>query len=119
MLNNLKKINIALIILLFLSILACKASANEQDTRVSELDYVDKKLNILYKKIFNQIKHANQKKLQKAQRTWILFRNQDCTWAFNAEPLDCMIHRTEMRIKELSQTEFFDIEGNYLSVDEE
>lgn len=101
---------------LILMISAWKVLANSADTRPYELDQANKKLNAIYKKIFDNLKSSDQIKLKKAQREWIHFRDLDCAWAFDAEPLDCMIDRTENRAKELENTDFFDKAGNYSSI---
>lgn len=90
--------------------------AADQDTRQFELLKADQKLNVLYQEILSRLPKAGQSKFTKAQRTWISFRDLDCKWAFDAEPLDCMIDRTENRAKELEQTVFFDAAGVYQRV---
>src|SRR5438309_1095621 len=90
--------------------------AADQDTRQFELRKADQKLNELYQKILRRLSEVEQSKFRKAQRAWISFRNLDCKWAFGAEPLDCMIDRTENRAKELEQTVFFDAAGAYQQV---
>lgn len=87
--------------------------AGAQDTRKFELRTSDEKLNQLYQEILRRLPAEEQPKLRKAQRAWITFRDLDCKWAFGAEQLDCMIDRTENRLRELDQTVFFDSTGAY------
>lgn len=84
-----------------------------QDTRQFELRKADQKLNEVYQGILRRLPAVEQLKFKKAQRAWISFRDLDCKWAFGAEPLDCMIDRTENRARELEQTVFFDATGAY------
>ncbi|WP_162263954.1 lysozyme inhibitor LprI family protein [Legionella shakespearei] len=86
------------------------------DTRLYELNYVDKKLNNVYKKILKKLPFESRRKLIKSQRQWIVFRDLDCAWAFSAEPVDCLIERTDKRAKELENTTFFDLKGEYISI---
>jgi len=93
------------------TLVAIKVSAGSQDTRPYELDYANKRLNSIYKTILGKIQPSDRMKLKKAQREWIIFRDLDCSWALSAEPLDCLIDRTENRAKELEQTEFVTVKG--------
>lgn len=103
----------------FFMIVAITASAGRQDTRPYELDHANKKLNSIYRIILGKMKFSDQMKLKKAQREWIIFRDLDCTWAYSAEPLDCMIDRTKNRTKELEETTFSDVKGEYISIENE
>lgn len=94
------------------------ANAIGQDTRNAEFEYADKKLNIIYRKIMFSLNDVEKNKLRRAQRAWIVFRDLDCAWAFDAEPIDCMIDRTDNRTRELKESLFSDIQGRYLSVNE-
>ena len=84
-----------------------------QDTRQAELGRANQKLNEVYQQILHRLAEPEQGKLKKSQRAWIAFRDLDCKWAFGAEPVDCMIDRTENRVRELEQTVFFDKAGAY------
>ena len=90
--------------------------AADQDTRQFELRKANQKLNDLYQEMLRRLPEVEQPKLKKAQRAWISLRDLDCKWAFGAEPLDCMIDRTENRVRELEQTVFFDSAGAYQRV---
>jgi uncharacterized protein YecT (DUF1311 family) len=84
-----------------------------QDTRQAESSRADQRLNDVYQQILHRLTEPEQAKLKRAQHAWIAFRDLDCKWAFAAEPLDCMIDRTENRVRELEQTVFFDKKGAY------
>ena len=116
-LESMKKSKIKLICMTILMSCSMQVIANDQYTRPYELAHANKRLNTTYNKILSKLQQPDQLKLKKAQRAWIVFRNLDCAWAFNAEPLDCMIDRTENRAKELEKTEFFDVKSNYLSIE--
>jgi len=87
--------------------LAMNICADEQDK------FYDKHLNKLYKEQMNHLKDKGEAKtnLRKAQRAWILFRNQDCNymagdrensgsiWALTYNK--CLTKRTRTRIQEL------------------
>lgn len=105
-----------LTLIIFFITLSVDVWPYKQDSRASELDYSNKKLNLIYKKILSNIPESTLITLKKAQRQWIIFRNLDCKWAYSAEQLDCMIDRTENRTKELEETYFFDQNGNYKSI---
>lgn len=100
----------------FLFLATMKVAANTADTRPYELERANKNLNSIYQKILGNLQSSDQIKLKKAQREWIIFRDSDCLWAFSAEPQDCLIDRTESRVKELESTLFFDKKGNYSSI---
>jgi uncharacterized protein YecT (DUF1311 family) len=89
------------------------ASAMAQDTRAAELATADQKLNAVFKKISAKLNGEEKAKLIKAQRAWLAFRDVDCTWAFRAEPLDCLIDRTTNRTNELESSAFRDVNGRY------
>lgn len=114
-LENRKKLVIQFVSVLFLIIVAFHANAVNQDTRPDELSYSDKKLNHFYRKILSRLTPSEQIKFKKAQQQWIIFRDLDCAWAFQAEPLDCLIERTDNRLRELRETIFTDTKGNYTS----
>jgi uncharacterized protein YecT (DUF1311 family) len=84
-----------------------------QDTRQAELSKADQRLNKVYRQLLQRLAEPEQAKLRKAQRAWIEFRNLDCKWAFGAQPLDCMVDRTETRVQQLEETVFFDKAGAY------
>jgi uncharacterized protein YecT (DUF1311 family) len=84
-----------------------------QDTRAAELAAADQKLNKIFKKISGRLDVKEKAKLVKAQRAWLAFRDLDCSWAFRAEPLDCLIDRTTNRTNELEATAFRDANGKY------
>jgi uncharacterized protein YecT (DUF1311 family) len=84
-----------------------------QDTRSAELMRANRKLDSLYGQILDRLSGAEQDRLKRAQRVWLQFRDLDCKWAFDVEPLDCMIDRTENRVRELEQTSFTDKAGAY------
>ena len=113
--NN--KINNSIISIGFLMFLSFQVTAVHQDTRQSELEFANKNLNVIYQKILNKLHPSDQIKLKRSQRAWIGFRDLDCAWAYSAEPMDCMIDRTESRTKELERTEFFNSKGDYLSIE--
>lgn len=100
------------VILLFASI-APAGFAAAQDTRAVELVAADQKLNDVFKKISVKLNAEERAKLTKAQRAWLVFRDLDCSWAFRAEPLDCLIDRTANRTNELETTVFRDVNGRY------
>ena len=100
-LDNKKVLGVKLVVMVFLMVLATQATANDKDIKVYELKYFDGKLNSLYKQIHSRLEPSDQIKLKNSQRAWIIFRNLDCTWAFPAEPIDCMIDRTYNRVEEL------------------
>lgn len=100
------------VILLFTSI-ASTGPAAAQDTRAAELAAADQKLNGVFKKISGKLNAEEKAKLIKAQRAWLVFRDLDCSWAFRAEPLDCLIDRTTNRTNELETTAFRDANGTY------
>lgn len=110
------KISRKLVGTIFFMLLAFQVKANDQDTRPAELEYANKRLNEVYKQIIGKLEPSEQIKLRKSQRQWITFRDLDCAWAFGAEPLDCLIDRTDNRMKELSHTWFFDVKGSYFSI---
>src|SRR5450830_1401846 len=79
----------------------------------------DKELNRVYQTVLKQLDTyqdngpATKKLLILAQRKWVEFRNADCAAVerlyqggsvANAMYLDCMVHHTEQRIKELQPT---------------
>jgi hypothetical protein len=116
-LANKKESNIKLVSILFLISLTYQVFASNQDTRPYELNDANKRLNDIYKKIIGKLRPTDRAKLKKAQREWIIFRDLDCEWAFSAEPLDCLIDRTEHRVVELDRTEFFNTKNDYLSIE--
>ena len=87
------------------------------DTRPAELAVANKKLNSTYQLLLKRISTENQTNLRAAQRAWIQFRDLDCKWAFAAEINDCLIERTDSRIRQLNETLFFDFKGNYETLD--
>ncbi|MBB3117704.1 lysozyme inhibitor LprI family protein [Pseudoduganella violacea] len=97
--------------------LAAAVSAFAQSTRDAELRSADKKLNEVYAKVSGRMEAGERAKLQKAQRVWLQFRDMDCKWAFPAEPVDCLVNRTNNRKKELEQSLFFDTQGKYTSLE--
>lgn len=106
-----------LIMATFLVIITSQANSKNQGTNSYELDYADKKLNKYYKKIMNKLDTTDRIKLRESQRQWIIFRNLDCQWAFPSKPLDCLIERTNNRLKELKETLFRDTKGNYSEIE--
>ncbi|KTD42346.1 lysozyme inhibitor LprI family protein [Legionella quateirensis] len=80
-----------------------------QDTRPAELDYANTKLNSIYQKIIGVLNDKERLKLRNAQRSWLAFRDQDCAWWVWAEPLECLIDRTENRTKELTETFLYEM----------
>lgn len=106
-----------LVSIVCLLIITQQVIASHQDTRAYELEYANKNLNVIYRKIMNKLQSSEQFKLRKAQREWIIFRDLDCSWAYGAEPIDCAIERTQTRAKELEETMFFDIQGNYSTIE--
>ena len=104
------------ILMLCCLVLASNAWAALGDTRGAELDTADAKLNTVYKKIVASLGRDDAQKLKLAQRAWLKFRDLDCAWAYSAEPLDCMIQRTEERSSSLEETYFTDSAGGYVSV---
>lgn len=112
-----KKLGIRLILLIFLYSIALSAIAVQGSTGKAELEYYDKQLNLIYRKIYSKLSPDDQRKFKISQREWINFRDKDCTWAFTAVPLECLIDRTDNRIQELSETVFFDSKGNYSTIE--
>lgn len=112
-LNLQKKI----VIMFFLISIALCANANNQDTRPYELESSNNRLNKVYKKILDRLQPDEQIKLRKSQRAWIIFRDLDCKWAFSAEPLDCLVDRTDNRANELENTVFSDLKNNYGAIE--
>lgn len=100
------------VILLIASIASARSTA-AQDTRAAELAAANQKLNDVFKKISGKLNAEERAKLIKAQRAWLVFRDLDCSWAFRAEPLDCLIDRTTNRTNELETTAFRDANGRY------
>ncbi len=98
-------------------IFSLNANAIIDDTRPYELQYANEKLNILYNRIYKSLKDSEKKKLRNAQRQWIIFRDLDCKWAFRSSPLDCLIDRTDNRVRELKATLFSNIKGEYITID--
>jgi uncharacterized protein YecT (DUF1311 family) len=89
------------------------SSAVAQHTRAAELAAADQKLNDVLRKISGKLNSEEKAKLIKAQHAWLIFRDIDCSWAFRAEPLDCLIDRTTNRTNELETTAFRDVNGRY------
>lgn len=114
---NISKFSIKFLSIAFLMNLTFQAYANNQDTRAYELAYTDKKLNKYYKKLLAKLHLSDQIKLKKAQRQWIVFRDLDCSWSFKKEPLDCRIERTKNRLEEFQESNFFDTQGRYSSIE--
>ena len=102
-----------LLIIFFCTCIVFSASAAAQDTRAAELAAADQKLNVIFKKISGKLSSEEKAKLIKAQRAWLAFRDLDCSWAFRAEPLDCLIDRTTNRTNELETSAFRDVNGKY------
>ena len=116
---NRKKISAKIIILMLLMTSAFQVVANEQDTGLAEFKGSNRKLNDVYKQIIDRITPSEQIKLRKSQRAWIIFRDLDCEWASPGNILACMMDRTEIRTKELSEAYFFDMNHNYTSIEDE
>lgn len=110
--HNQKTASIKLLGIIFLMVFSFKSIAVYQDTRPAEFAMADNELNKSYKAIYNKLSTTDRIKFKKAQRQWIIFRDSDC----NNEHLDCIIERTNTRIKELQETRFFDKNGNYSSL---
>lgn len=106
-LNHQEKLICKLLNILLIMFLPCQAIAINQDTRQAEVKYFDEKLNSCYKKILQKLGPVDQVKLRKAQRQWIIFRDLDCNWAYSVHSLDCLITRTETRIKELEDSKLY------------
>lgn len=106
---------IVLLLALFLSLSSTFNSFAEVggDTRPDEYAYVDKELNSTYTQLLNMLSPEKQLLLRKSQKAWLIFRDLDCKWAFTAEPLDCLIDRTTLRVNELKDTFFEDKVGKY------
>lgn len=109
--NKNKLISIIFLVFIF------QTDGISQDTRPYELEDSDRRLNEYYKKIINTIRPAEQIKLKKAQRQWIIFRDLDCSWTCGGRLLDCLIDRTDDRIKQLQETYFYDKQGKLLSIE--
>jgi uncharacterized protein YecT (DUF1311 family) len=108
-----------LAILLFLSsqLLLTPAVAVNGDTRPAELATANDKLNKVYKSLMTRLAQKDRENLKSAQRIWISLRDADCKWASPAEPLDCMIDRTERRTDELRASMFQASNGDYTSLE--
>jgi uncharacterized protein YecT (DUF1311 family) len=106
-------------VLLFLSsqLLLNPAQAVNGDTRPAELATANDKLNKVYKSLMTQLEQKDREKLKNAQRIWITLRDVDCKWASPAEPLDCMIDRTDRRTDELRTSMFRASNGKYTSLE--
>lgn len=106
-------------ILLFLSshLLLTPATAVNGDTRPAELAAANDKLNNVYKSLMTRLEQTDREKLKNAQRIWISLRDADCKWASPAEPLDCMIDRTDRRTDELRASMFRSSNGDYTSLE--
>ena len=87
------------------------------DTRPAELATANDKLNKAYKSLMTQLEQKDREKLRNAQRIWISLRDADCKWASPAEPLDCMIDRTDRRTDELRASMFNTSNGKYTSLE--
>ena len=100
----------------FIFLLICSINSvavGLQDTRPAELESANTKLNSIYQKIIGVLNDKERLKLRKAQRSWLAFRDQDCAWWVWAEPLECLIDRTENRTKELEETFLYEMgQGN-------
>ena len=102
----------------FMSIKSCRSyGGNFSIPKTEKLKDSDKKLNEIYKIIMNKLVPAEQIKLRKAQRQWIVFRDFDCAWESNRGLQGCLVVRTNIRIKQLKETYFFDKENNYFSIE--
>ena len=86
------------------------------DTRPAEFKEADVQLNMVYRKLMNELRPDYREKLKAGQQAWLKFRDIDCKWAFPAELLDCMIDRTMNRTKELQGSLFEAVDGKYREV---
>jgi Lysozyme inhibitor LprI len=106
------------IVAILLSGFVQDALAVQGDTRGLELEAANHQLNNAYRRIMSMISPTDQKALKEAQRQWIKFRDQDCKWAFKAEPMECLMGRTESRVKELQESLIERTDGKYTTVGE-
>ena len=98
-------------------LLLSPAMAVNGDTRPAELASADSALNRVYKSLMTRLAPKDREQLKNAQRLWMSLRDADCKWASPAEPLDCMIDRTERRTDELRSSMFQANNGEYTSLD--
>jgi hypothetical protein len=105
------------VVLLTFCIPFASAQAVAGDTRPAEYAMADKELNKTYTALMNRLRKEDKESLKKAQRIWISLREADCKWVSPAEPLDCMIERTEHRTTELKASIFEAANGEYTSLE--
>ena len=107
------------ILLIFgLSVSSLGVAAVEGDTRPYEYSHANEELNSTYRLLLAKLNSEKQVHLRKAQKTWIKLRDFDCKCAEGAEPLDCLIERTDSRTKELKDTLFEDRNGKFGTLDD-
>ena len=93
---------------------ACSSKANTtvamENCGKAGLDDANRRVNLAYQKALPTFPADQQAKLRAAERTWIAFREQDCRVYTGADAgsmaaptyLNCMVERTETRIRELA-----------------
>ena len=94
---------------------ACSSKANTtvdmEECGKAGLADADRRLNTAYQTALPSFPADQQAKLRAAERTWVLFRDQDCRVYTGADAgsmaapayLNCMVERTETRIRELGE----------------
>ena len=97
------------------SMVLASGSAVAQNTRPAEYEYADAKLNATYRNLLARLSAADAVALRKAQRSWIAFRDADCTFGW-AERFDCLIQRTDEREEQLQNSLYFDRKGTVIKL---
>ena len=94
---------------------ACSSRANStvdmEECGKAGLADANRRLNTAYQTALPSFPADQQAKLRAAERTWILFRDQDCRVYLGADAgsmaapayLNCMVERTETRLRELQE----------------
>lgn len=85
------------------------------NTRPYEYQASDDELNIVYKQMMAMLSDKDQASLKNSQKLWIKMRDEDCKWAF-MDHYDCLIDKTDRRIKELKESYFNTESGEYISI---
>jgi uncharacterized protein YecT (DUF1311 family) len=102
-----------ILLIIGLTISSYSIAAVDGDTRPYEYTQANDELNSTYRLLLTKLNSEKQLHLRKAQKAWIKLREFDCKWAEGAQPLDCLIDRTDSRTKELKDILFEDKNGKY------
>ena len=89
------------------------SSALAQDTRDAEVAQADRQLNATYQALLRQLGDKDREALRAAQRTWIIFRDADCSFGWG-DPRDCLMQRTNEREQQLRDSVYFDSRGTFI-----